>query len=189
VDIRKNPRNLALIFDTAIAMASYYYPLIGGSMLASSIYHLYYYNGNILGISGIYESFLQRTFASVQSACTHEPSPKVPPEPLPPPTTYGTATPAREEAAEESMPASDTNWKPAFLAGLLLGGVFLRSFRPMLESRLGVPIFEDGALKEMSNHPLVTLFLAGLIGAGTRVDFRIFNTLIHRRQRDAPQDT
>jgi hypothetical protein len=140
-------------------------------MLASSVYHLYYYNGDILGVSGIYGSFLQRTLALVHSACKQEPSPQVTPEP--PPTTYGTTEPTRKGAEEETKSSSEINWKLAFLAGLLLSGGLLRSLRPILENRLGTPIFEDAALKAMSSHPLITLFLGVLIGAGTKVVWRV----------------
>jgi hypothetical protein len=36
------------------------YPLAGGLMLASSVYHLLYFNGNVLGISGIYRSTISQ---------------------------------------------------------------------------------------------------------------------------------
>src|SRR5216110_770639 len=58
-------------------MASYYYPLIGGSMLASSVYHLLYYNGDILGASGIHEASLSKVLSLVRSGFTRAPSTSV----------------------------------------------------------------------------------------------------------------
>ena len=45
----------------------YLYPLMGGLMLASCVYHLFYFNGNILGVSNIYGAAASQAVVLLQS--------------------------------------------------------------------------------------------------------------------------
>src|SRR6266496_5269669 len=58
-------------------MVSYYYPFMGGSMLASCVYHLLYYNGDVLGACGIYASSLSKGLSLIRSGFNRAPPPLV----------------------------------------------------------------------------------------------------------------
>jgi hypothetical protein len=153
-------------------MFAYSYPLVGGLMLASSVYHLLYYNGNVLGISGIYQS----SFAKALRVLRLDLWQKQPPSKdsfvsAIEQSVSITQNLANDNAAHPTKSPSDDNWKPAFIAGLLCGGILLRTFRAAIESGLGIPIFETSAIRGTSN-PLFIEFLCGtLVGVGAKVIF------------------
>ena len=65
--------------------------------------------------------------------------------------------------------ADNDNWKLAFTAGLLSGGILLRLLRPVLERHLGVPIFDKAVIEGTSSTPLLTFLVGTLVGVGTKV--------------------
>jgi hypothetical protein len=159
----------------------YLYPLSGGLMLGSCVYHLLYFNGNVLGISGIYGSAISRTVSLVGLKLSRI-------------STSPTDTPAnghvhpRNGTAADDVGASDPllangssskrkeivfedgNWQIAFTLGLLAAGVLLRAIRPYLERRLGAPIFDQSLSNESSKWLSLSSGVVGLlIGVGTRV--------------------
>jgi hypothetical protein len=143
-------------------MSTYAYPLLGGTMLASSVYHLLYFNGQILGISGIYGGAIsdivqavRKSFASAQS----------PPQEANGTTVASEASPLVEQSDENK----DLRWRVSFVAGLLAGGTLLRLLRAPIESRLGSPIFEQAVVQGTSATPLASLLVGLLVGVGTNV--------------------
>jgi hypothetical protein len=135
------------------------YSLIGGLMIGSSVYHLLAFNGNVLGISGIYGSQVSKLLNSVRSFFD----------------TKDIKTKASRQTNRVGTTKSEPpkvagilrDWKFAFVAGLLVGGGILRVYRSEIEGRIGIPIFDDAFLKEI--HPLQTFLVGALIGAGTNV--------------------
>jgi hypothetical protein len=164
----------------------YLYPLSGGLMLGSCVYHLLYFNGNVLGISGIYGSAISRAVSLVglklsqistlgKKTTTDTPANgNVHPHNDPavddlgasdPLLANGSSSPKKEEIVLE-----DGNWQIAFTLGLLAAGVLLRAIRPYLERRLGAPIFDQSLGNESSKWLSLSTFVVGLlIGVGTRV--------------------
>lgn len=147
-------------------------------MLASSVYHLLYFNGHVLGVSGIYGSSVSNVLSAVRSGFSRAQSPQVV-EPTTKPTSSET-DPLVGNSSNESNNASTTeggndseiesnNWELAFTAGLLCGGFLLRIFRPILESRLGVPIFDEAVIQGTSSPPMITFLIGTLVGIGTKV--------------------
>lgn len=128
-------------------------------MIGSSVYHLLAFNGNILGISGIYGSQVSKLLNSVRSFFD----------------TKDIKTKASRQTNRVGTTKSEPpkvagilrDWKFAFVAGLLVGGGILRVYRSEIEGRIGIPIFDDAFLKEI--HPLQTFLVGALIGAGTNV--------------------
>jgi len=165
----------------------YLHPLTGGLMLGSCVYHLLYFNGHVLGISGIYGSAISRAVSLVglklsristsgKKTTTDTPAnghvhPHNDPaadddaaasDPL---LANGISSPSKEEIVHE-----DGNWQIAFTLGLLAAGVLLRTIRPYLERSLGAPIFDQSFSNESSKwQPLSTFVVGLLIGVGTRV--------------------
>jgi hypothetical protein len=151
-----------------------YYPLIGGLMLGSCVHHLLYYNGNILGISGIYTS----TLSTISNALRENTSQI-------PPSESASKSSSVSNKVQGNVPGSDISptpdngginksngnrwWKTAFTAGLLAGGGLLRVFGPNIERNLGISLFDPSSIQTLSKYPLAT-FLAGvLVGVGTKV--------------------
>ena len=56
------------------------------------------------------------------------------------------------------------NWKLAFTAGLFAGGLLLSVLRPYLESKLGIPLFEDVPLNVLSASPLMAFIGGAIVG-------------------------
>ena len=164
----------------------YLYPLSGGLMLGSCVYHLLYFNGNVLGISGIYGSAISRAVSLVGLKLSRISTPgkkttadtpangNVHPhndtaaddvcasDPL---LANGSSSPKKKEIVLE-----DGNWQIAFTLGLLAAGVLLRAIRPYLERSLGAPIFDQSLGNESSKWLSLSTFVVGLlIGVGTRV--------------------
>ena len=137
---------------------SFYYGLIGGGMLASSIYHLLYYNGSVLGVSGIYGSFIERVIAIIQSTFLQEVSQERATKSGSSETdrsvninTHPTskATPKEDVGRTEE---DDETWKTVFVLGLFCSGLLIKALRPLLERRLGIPILDDRVIEHTSNH-------------------------------------
>jgi hypothetical protein len=156
-------------------MSSYIYPLVGGLMIGSSVYHLLWYNGNVLGVSGIYGDSVSKIIAAFRSESNPEQSPLLSSQSAsqstsPPADDHGNVDNTKTGSASASKESSiqKDNWKLTFTAGLFLGGVLLRIFRPVLESRLGVPIFDQIFLKS-TTHPLTTFGVGLLVGVGSKV--------------------
>lgn len=138
-------------------------------MLASSVYHLLYYNGRVLGISGIYGGTVstvlgsvRRHFAAIQPAKgeTVQSSPENH-------ALLNGGCPTDQKRDVEQ--AGSSRWKISFVAGLLAGGTLLRFLRAPIEIRLGTPIFEAAALQGISATPLTSLLAGLLVGTGTKV--------------------
>ena len=145
-------------------------------MMASSLYHLLYYNGDI-GASGIYGASLSRVLSLVRSGFTRAASTSIV-EGSTNPTSSETdqlidnsSTTNIDSSAEEERKTSEVenDWKLAFTTGLLCGGILLRVLRPVLESRLGVPIFDKAVIEGTFNTPLVMFLVGSLVGIGTKV--------------------
>jgi len=168
-------------------LSEYLYSLNGGLMLGSSVYHLLYLNGQVLGISGIYGSAISRAVSIVGlKLSTISTSRKKTTTDTP---ANGIVHPHTDPAADDDVAASDPllangssspskeeivpkdgNWQIAFTLGLLAAGVLLRTIRPYLERSLGVPIFDQTLDDESSKWlPLSTFVVGLLIGVGTRV--------------------
>jgi hypothetical protein len=147
-----------------------YYPLIGGLMLGSCVYHHLYYNGSVLGISGIYRSSLSAISAKLRKNILYSDKPSKGPSISD--RDNIDEEPENQSAVDTSANDSsqgDQNWKIAFTAGLLGGGALLRVFRPQIEKQLGITLFDPVSVRLLSKYPLAT-FLAGmLIGVGTKV--------------------
>lgn len=123
-------------------------------MLASCVYHLLYDKGDVLGARGIYGSSLSKVLFLVRSGFSRAPSPSVTTVAGSSTNTISTETDGLIEnpsnrkidsSADErsnTSEADNDNWKLAFTAGLLCGGILLRVLRPVLERHLGVPIFD-----------------------------------------------
>jgi hypothetical protein len=159
-------------------MATYYYPLIGGSMLASSVYHFLYFNGHVLGVSGIYGSSLSQVLSMARSEFSRSQPPRVVEPTARPisetePLISSSVNPTNESSTTadgtNSPEPESNNWKLAFTAGLFCGGLLLRILRPILERRLGVPIFDEDIIQGISNSPLVILLAGTLVSIGTKV--------------------
>jgi len=149
-------------------MASYTYPFVGGLMLGSCVYHLLSFNGNVLGISGIYGTTIKQIL-SVVSKPKEVQKADVPEAP----TNYGTASDNTNSADQtpENVPISSSgvDWHVAFTAGLFAAGAIQRIFRPKIEEYLGVPLFDDAYVGRGNGQPLAQ-FLSGLVvGVGTKV--------------------
>jgi hypothetical protein len=160
------------------------YPLSGGLMLGSCVYHLLYLNGKVLGISGIYGSAISRAISivgfnlgrmstSVRKLATNTPSegPASHPDgptaedPLLANTNSPTSVPKEKEIVIE-----EEDWKIASTLGLLATGALLRIIRPYLERNLGVPIFDPVLGDESSKSFQLSMFVVGLlIGVGSKV--------------------
>ena len=155
-------------------------------MLGSCVYHLLYFNGNVLGISGIYGSAISRAVSLVglklsristsgKKTTTDTPANgNVHPhndtaaddvgvsDPL---LANGSSSPKKKEIVLE-----DGNWQIAFTLGLLAAGALLRAIRPYLERSLGAPIFDQSLGNKSSKWLSLSTFVVGLlIGVGTRV--------------------
>jgi hypothetical protein len=153
---------------------SFYYPLAGGLIVGSCVHHLLYFNGNVLGISGIYSASVRRILGvtggkEVRNEAARKQSG------APDRTANGTADEVGnmdEIKATKGVnePVSETgDWRLAFTAGLFAGGLLLRVLRPYLERKLGTPLFEDAAVKALSASPLVAFIGGALVGLGTKV--------------------
>ena len=150
-------------------------------MLASCVYHLLYYNGDVLGASGIYASSLSKVLSLVRSGFSRAPPPSV--TAVAGASTNPTSTetdslidnssnPKIDSSADEGSNTSEAdndNWKLAFTAGLLCAGILLRVLRPVLERHLGVPIFDKAVIEGTSSTPLLTFLVGSLVGIGTKV--------------------
>ena len=137
---------------------SFYYPLTGGLTLSSCIYHLLSFNGDVLGISGIFGSSITKAATIFQRkwvcAQNSEDTAKAPP-------TLNSKGLVPNDITIKTSTLSDKTkrgqyWELAFTAGLLGGGLMLRLFRSFLERRLGIPIFEEGFLSRRSGSPLTS---------------------------------
>jgi hypothetical protein len=156
-------------------MSSYYHPLVGGTMLASSVYHLFYYNGKVLGIRGIYSGAVAETLESIRRsfATAHSAKEGVAQSPseadglVSGNSPMATSNPKAQKG--ETNETGALRWKVFFVAGLLAGGALLRFLREPIESRLGIPIFETGLIQGTSATPLVSLLSGFLVGIGTKV--------------------
>jgi hypothetical protein len=133
-------------------------------MVGSGVYHLMYFNGNVLGISGIYAASVRTVlawFGGKESPKKEEKEPSG--------TTNATGDGAGIKGQEKLSEGADSFWKLAFTAGLLSGGLLLSVFRHSLEKKLGIPIFEDAAAIALASSPAAA-FLGGiLVGVGTKV--------------------
>jgi hypothetical protein len=147
-------------------------------MLASSAYHLLYFNGDVLGVSGIYGSSLSQVLSMARSGFSRPQPPSVvqsttkpifETEPLISSSVDPTNEPSTTADGTNSPEPESNNWKVAFTAGLFCGGLLLRTLRPILERRLGVPIFDEDIIQGISNSPLITLLAGTLVGIGTKV--------------------
>ena len=143
-------------------------------MLASSIYHLLYYNGEILGISGIYGSAVTDVLDSVRKSITAVQEKKEDASQSPSETDVlvnnrpeSTETSSKNPKAEDEQ--RNSKWKIAFVMGLLSGGALLRLLRGPIESRLGIPIFEQTLIQGASATPIVSILSGLLVGIGTKV--------------------
>jgi len=133
-------------------------------MVGSGVYHLMYFNGNVLGISGIYAASVRTVLAWFGGKEGSKKEEKEQPE-----TTIGTGTGAEIKDEEKLSEGADSYWKLAFTAGLLSGGLLLSVFRRSLERKLGIPLFEDAAAIALASSPAAA-FLGGiLVGVGTKV--------------------
>jgi hypothetical protein len=151
-----------------------YYPLIGGLMLGSSVHHLLYYNGNILGISGIYFSTLSAISKRLQENTSQIPR-----------SESGSESSSLSNEVQQNVsraevrPAPDNGvnsksegirwWKIAFTAGLLVGGGLLRAFGPGIEKNLGISLFDHSSIQLLSKSLLATFLAGALVGVGTKV--------------------
>ena len=156
-------------------MSSYYYPLIGGTMMATSVYHLLYYNGKVLGISGIYGGAIsdvidsiRRSFATSRSAKQVTAQFRSETDSL---SDDSVALATRNSKIEkgENNEATGSRWKVSFVVGLLAGGTLLRLAQAPLEIRLGIPIFEKSVIQGVSVSPLASVLSGLLVGIGTKV--------------------
>ena len=150
-------------------------------MMASCVYHLLYYNGDVLGASGIYASSLSTVLSLVRSGFSRAPSPSataVTESSTNPASTEtdslidNASNPKIHSSADEGSNTSEAdndNWKLAFTAGLLYGGILLRVLRPVLEHHLGVPIFDKAVVEGTFSTPPVTFLVGSLVGIGTKV--------------------
>lgn len=129
-------------------------------MLGSCVHHLLYFNGNVLGISGIYGTTV-RSVLSLIGGKSKEPEKKEIG------TTNGTAANGTVTTKREAEDGS--NWKLVFTAGLLAGGFLLRLFRPYLERKLGIPLFDDAAVKALATSSAAAFFGGAVVGLGTKV--------------------
>jgi len=133
-------------------------------MVGSGVYHLMYFNGNVLGISGIYAASVRTVLAWFGGKEGSKKEEKEQPEAM-----TGTGTGAGIKGEEKLSEGADSYWKLAFTAGLLSGGLLLSVFRHSLERKLGIPIFEDAAAIALASSP-VAAFIGGiLVGVGTKV--------------------
>jgi len=154
------------------------YPLTGGLMLGSCVYHLLYLNGNVLGISGIYGTAVSRAISIVGlnlSRISTSAKKSAPNESQQDGATAEDAllgdssTPTSPPKEIETEP-EDGDWQMAFTMGLLAAGALLRTIRPYLERSLGVPIFDPVLGNESSRVFQLSLFVVGLlVGLGTKV--------------------
>jgi hypothetical protein len=150
------------------------YPLVGGLMLGSCVYHLLYFNGDTLGVSGIYGSTLRKLFnirshialsdATKATANTYDSGEQNADN------VYVNLAPNDTGDQEVQQDEDGNTWKPAFTAELLLSGLLLRVLRPYIEKDLGVPIFDETFVNgQMFTSPFITLLVGLGIGIGTRV--------------------
>jgi len=164
----------------------YLYPLSGGLMLASCVYHLLRFNGNVLGISGIYGAAISRAVSLVglkfsristsgKKATADTPANgNVHRHNDTAADDFGASDPLlanRSSSPEKKeIVIEDGNWQIAFTLGLLAAGVLLRAIRPYLERSLGALIFDQSLANESSKWSSLSIFVVGLlIGVGTRV--------------------
>ena len=143
-------------------------------MLGSCVYHLLYFNGNTLGVSGIYGSTLRKLF-NIHSHIVLSDATKATAN------TYDSAeqnadnvdvNPAPNDVDDQKVQQDEDGdtWKPAFTAGLLLSGLLLRVLRPYIEKDLGVPIFDETFVNgQMFTSPFITLLVGFGVGIGTKV--------------------
>lgn len=129
-------------------------------MLASSVYHLLYFNGNVLGISGIYRSTISQILGKVEIIkSTLQQSVK----------TSEEAQADNNTSRSKSTRPNDERWKIAFTAGLVAGGFVLKIFRRSIEERLGTALFENKPLNVLAANPLKSFIIGALVGVGTKV--------------------
>lgn len=140
-------------------------------MVGSCVHHLLGFNGNVLGISGIYSATVRRVLLAaggkevVKKETTGLLNGKA--------DGVGRKDEKQENVAVEST-ADSGNWKPAFTAGLFAGGLLLRVLRPYLETKLGIPLFDDAAVNALSASPLVAFIGGAIVGLGTKVFFQFY---------------
>jgi hypothetical protein len=137
------------------------YPVFGGLMIASSIYHLLAYNGNVLGISGIYGSALSTTMGKLLPSCTKR---RIS-------ASESTGQNGEGQPLLNHVDANQPNklWTIAFTAGLLAGGALLRASRTFIEKDLGVRIFDYAFIGGRTSNSLIALFMGAMMGVGTKV--------------------
>jgi hypothetical protein len=150
-----------------VSMSAYSYSVLGGLMVASGVYHLLYYNGNVLGISGIYGSSVSTAVGLFRSQFMGD-------DVHPTYIAERTSQPENKAAAngkevQSKQAPSDEWWRLGFLAGLFSGGLVLKAFRHQIEQRLGLALFDSTQPHETINHILVTFLIGGLVGLGTKV--------------------
>lgn len=152
-------------------MASYTYPFVGGLMLGSCVYHLLSFNGDVLGVSGIYGTAAKQVlsvFTKPRPEAQKATHPEVP-------TTYGTTSDNTGTSTDQvpekdiAVPLSRIDWHVAFTVGLFTAGAILRIFRPKIEEYLGVPLFEDAYVERGNGQPLTQILSGALVGFGTKV--------------------
>ena len=154
-------------------MTTYVYPFIGGSMMASCVYHLLYFNGNPLGVSGIYSASLSNVLSVVRLGFSK--TPPVGSESTSEPTSSETDNLIHNPANPNVMSSAEPNnttwqlaWQLAFTSGLLAAGLLLRVLRPVIESHLGVPIVDEAVIKGISSTLLISLLSGTLVGIGSK---------------------
>ena len=140
-------------------LSEYMYPLNGGLMLGSCVYHLLHLNGKVLGISGIYGSAISRAISIVGLKLSQMST-----------SAETTVINAPDTSKEDENDQRDGNWQIAFTLGMMFGGILLRTFRPYLERSLGIPLFDAvGGDKNSIWFSLSTFLVGLLVGVGTKV--------------------
>jgi len=139
-------------------------------MVGSCVHHLLCFNGNILGISGIYSATVRR----ILGAAGGKEVVRKQPARILNGTANGTANGVRGKDEKQANGAVESttdngNWKIAFTAGLFAGGLLLRILRRYLETKLGIPLFEDVAVNALSASPLMAFIGGAIVGLGTKV--------------------
>jgi hypothetical protein len=129
-------------------------------MVGSCVHHLLYFNGNVLGISGVYGAGVRTVLGCLRGK--EEPGKNIQKDQNG--TTNGTGIKGEEKYVSEG-----SYWKLAFTAGLLAGGFSLRIARPYLESKLGIPLFDDAAVAALVSSPIAAFIGGAIVGVGTKV--------------------
>ena len=154
--------------------ASTLYPLVGGLMLGFCVYHLLYFNGDTLGVSGIYGSTLRKLF-NIHSHIVLSDETKAianTDDSVEQSADNVEVNPAPNDLDDQEVQHDEDGdtWEPAFTAGLLLSGLLLRVLRPYIEKDLDVPIFDETFVNgQMFTSPFITLLVGLGVGIGTKV--------------------